>query len=426
MHITMLAVGSRGDVQPFVALGRGLAARGYQVRVATHAIFESFVRGEGLEFARLEGNPNAIVQSDEGRAWLESNRNPLTFASGFRKLMGPVLRQAMADAYEAAQGTDAIIVTGPSYYFGVSVATKLNVPFIQAYAQPLHPTGAFSSSLVPLKNMGNPVLNYATHVIGGQMFLQLLRPTLNEARRDFLQLPPLPLMGDFLELTRRKLPVLYAYSEAVLPKPKNWGDFLHVTGYWFLDQPGWQPPAALQAFLDAGSPPVYIGFGSMSDRNPERMTEIALKALEASGQRGILMTGWGGLTQADLPNHVFKLEAAPHDWLFPRMAAVVHHGGAGTTAAGLRAGRPSIVIPFFGDQTFWGVRVTALGVGAMLERKTLTAEQLAAAIRQAVTDNEMRARAAALGERIRAEDGIGAAIAVIDRYLERKPTQVAS
>lgn len=138
------------------------------------------------------------------------------------------------------------------------------------------------------------------------------------------------------------------------------------------------------------------------------------------------MTGWGGLTQADLPNHVFKLEAAPHDWLFPRMAAVVHHGGAGTTAAGLRAGRPSIVIPFFGDQTFWGVRVTALGVGAMLERKTLTAEQLAAAIRQAVTDNEMRARAAALGERIRAEDGIGAAIAVIDRYLERKPTQVAS
>jgi sterol 3beta-glucosyltransferase len=333
--------------------------------------------------------------------------------------MGPAIHQAMADAYEAAQGTDALIITGPSYYFGVSVATKLKVPFIQAYAQPLHPTGAFSSALFPLKNMSNPIFNYASHIIGGQMFWQLMRPILNAARRDFLQLPPIARIGDFIELTRRKLPVLYGYSQAVLPKPRNWGDFLHVTGYWFLDQPGWQPPADLQAFLDAGSPPVYIGFGSMSDRNPERMTEIVLKALAMSKQRGILMTGWGGLSQADLPDHVFKLEAAPHDWLFPRMAAVVHHGGAGTTAAGLRSGKPSILIPFFGDQTFWGVRVAALGVGAMLERKQLTSEMLAASMHAAVTNGEMQLKAAALGECIRAEDGIGAAAQVIEQSLER-------
>src|SRR5690606_8488822 len=154
-------------------------------------------------------------------------------------------------------------------------------------------------------------------------------------------------------------------------------------------------------------PPVYVGFGSMASTDPERMTEIVLSAIKRSGQRAIFLTGWGGLSQSDLPDDVFKIESAPHDWLFPRMAAIVHHGGAGTTAASLRSGKPTIVLPFFGDQPFWGQRVEKLGVGRQIERKKLTAETLAQAIAMATGDITLRERAAALGERIRAEDGVG-------------------
>lgn len=417
MHLTLLAVGSRGDVQPFIALGLGLQKAGYTVRFATHSIFEATIREAGLEFAPLEGNPQAIVQGEEGRAWMESERNPFKFASGFRRLMGPVVRQAMQDALVASEGTDGLIITGPAYYFGYSVAAKQNIPYVYAYLQPLHPTGEFPSALSPMSLPRNSVFNYLTHVIGGQMFWQLMRPIVNQARHDFLNLPPEPRQGSFPEDMRRKIPVVYGYSPSVLPKPKNWGDFIHVTGYWFLDQPDWTPPQALVDFLQAGSPPIYIGFGSMANRNPEQMTEISLAALKKTNQRGLLLSGWGGITQADLPDTVFKIDAAPHDWLFPRMAALVHHGGAGTTGVGLRAGKPTTIIPFFGDQVFWGERVTALGVGQAITRKQLSADTLAAAIQKMVSDTGMQGRAQALGEKIRSERGVENAAEIISRAM---------
>ncbi len=188
-----------------------------------------------------------------------------------------------------------------------------------------------------------------------------------------------------------------------------------MTGYWFLDAAAdWTPPAALMKFLNSGKPPVYIGFGSMGSRKPAATAALVLAALDRSGQRGILLSGWGGLSQANLPDTVLMVESIPHSWLFPRMAAVVHHGGAGTTAAGLRAGVPSIVIPFFGDQLFWGQRVAKLGVGtAPIPRKQLTVELLAQAIDRAVTDPVMIRQAANLGAKIQAEDGIAHAVAVI-------------
>jgi UDP:flavonoid glycosyltransferase YjiC (YdhE family) len=174
------------------------------------------------------------------------------------------------------------------------------------------------------------------------------------------------------------------------------------------------------AFLDGGAPPVYIGFGSMGNRNPGEAAELALRALEMSGQRGVIASGWGGLHKEDLPSSVYMLSSIPHSWLFPRMAAVVHHGGAGTTGAGLRASVPSIIVPFMGDQPFWGQQVSRLGVGtAPLPRKRLTADALARAITQVVTDATMRGRAADLGEQIRAEDGVGNAVEIIGRYVGR-------
>jgi sterol 3beta-glucosyltransferase len=213
--------------------------------------------------------------------------------------------------------------------------------------------------------------------------------------------------------------MLSAYSPSIIPHPTDWPATVAVTGYYFLDaQTDWQPSPALQAFLAAGAPPVYIGFGSMAGRNPEQLATLVLEALAQSGQRGLLLTGWGGLRPETVPDSVFVVNSAPHGWLFPRMAAVVHHGGAGTTAEGLRAGVPTVIVPFVFDQPFWGARVNALGLGpAPIPQKKLTADRLAHAIRVAVTDSGMRQRAKACGAAIRAENGIGNAVHFIQRTL---------
>jgi UDP:flavonoid glycosyltransferase YjiC (YdhE family) len=211
------------------------------------------------------------------------------------------------------------------------------------------------------------------------------------------------------------MPVLYGYSSHVIPKPSDWEEDTHVTGYWFLDPVDeWTPPAALIEFLEAGPSPVFIGFGSMSSRKPEETTDLIVEAVGQARQRAIILSGWGGLQRSSVPDTVFMVDSVPYPWLFPRVSAVVHHGGAGTTSAGLRAGVPSVVIPFFGDQPFWGQRVAALGVGPEpVPRKKLSVERLARAIEEAVTDEGMRRRAAELGAKIRAEDGIGRAVAVV-------------
>jgi sterol 3beta-glucosyltransferase len=420
MLITIMTVGSRGDVQPMVALGRGLRQHGLEVRLATHSLFADLARENDLEFAPLEGNPQALLEQREGAEWLRSQHSLSKMAGGFRQLMGPVIRQCFKDGLEAAAGSDAIIFSGPAYYFAHSIAQKLGIPFIQAYLQPIHPTGAFPSALFPAPFSGGRIYNYATHVIAGMTFWQLLRPVVNEARREFFGLPGFSWRGPFLDLMHQAHPVVYGYSPAIVPKPANWGDYIHVSGFWFLDQPDWRPSAELEAFLAGGPPPVYVGFGSMNDGDPQRMTETVLKALDLSGQRGVLLTGWGGLHQTDLPEQIFKIDHAAHEWLFPRMAAVVHHGGAGTTAAGLRAGVPGVLIPFFGDQPFWAAQIHRLGLGPRpIARAKLSAAGLAGAIDRAVGDEAMRRRASAMGDVIRAEDGVGRACAIIAGYLQK-------
>lgn len=240
---------------------------------------------------------------------------------------------------------------------------------------------------------------------------------LNPARKKILDLPPASFIGTSHLNPSKGFPMLYGFSPSVIPPPVDWRAEDHVTGYWFLDPPAdWTPPPDLLNFLQAGSPPVYVGFGSMGNRDPAETTDLVLQALSKTGQRAILLTGWGGMQKTDLPASVFMVDSIPHAWLLPRVAAVVHHGGAGTTAAGLRAGVPSIVIPFLGDQPFWGRRVHNLGVGpAPIPRSKLTVDRLAQAIQEAVTNTAMRQRAAELGSKIQAEDGIANAVELIQR-----------
>jgi UDP:flavonoid glycosyltransferase YjiC (YdhE family) len=434
MRVTIPTSGSRGDVQPYVALGAGLRGSGWDVCLATHADFEPLVRGHELDFFPLLGSGQSLQASETGDRMLQSGGNPFTFLREFARLRRPLVADLMHNCRLACRDADLILLSNTELFIGQAVAEKLRLPTVWASLQPTTPTRYRPNFLFPEKPPwlhDGGAYNLLTHWVAGEALWQLMRPAVNRARHEVLGLPPAPFVGPARQFLSPPLS-LDGYSPLVVPPASDWNARHHVTGYWFLDDGArWQPPADLAAFLAGGPPPVYVGFGSMHNRDAKEVTQLVLEALALAGQRGVLLLGWGGLRPVRGCDCAFPLESVPHDWLFPRVAAVVHHGGAGTTAAGLRAGVPSLVIPYMSDQPFWGRRVRELGVGPEpIPRKELTAERLAEGIRRAVTDPDMRRRAAALGGGIRAEDGVGRAVELLHRYARgraaRRPRPVAA
>ncbi|HSD82983.1 MAG TPA: glycosyltransferase [Anaerolineae bacterium] len=410
MKICIMTFGTRGDVQPYVALGRGLQAAGYEVTIATLAEFRSLVIDYGLQHDVLRGDFLKAAQAAEQQSAAGKRGNPLKL---FRQYI-QMARDTLADEWASAQKAEVLIYNSAALG-GYHIAEKMGIPAFASFPAPLYsPTREFPSPFLPFRNLGP--FNKLSHRLFAAMGPAMYRRPIRDWRRDVLGLPSAK--GED-RLRGKPVTTLYAYSEAVLPRPADWDESSVVTGYWFLDAPhDWQPDPALVKFLQSGSPPVYVGFGSMFMQGGVRKTEIILKALRLAGRRGVVATGWGGLSASITSDGIFVLDAAPHDWLFPQVAAVVHHGGAGTTGAALQAGKPTVVCPLVGDQPFWGRRLDALGVGpSPLSRRQFTAEKLAEAIARAVTDQGIRQRAAALGAIIRAEDGVGNAVALINRQV---------
>ncbi len=415
MKVTIIAAGSRGDVQPYLALGKGLIKAGHPVSVLASSDFQELVARTGLQFTDLGGSIESVAQSMD--ALLERG-NLLEILSS----MGPSARrlvgQAALNGEEACRGSDLIVAGLGGLFVGLALSEKLGIPFIPAYLYPFTPTREFPSVLTPAPPVRMPGwFNRLTHRLAQQMMWQTFRAADEKARREVLHIDAAPFRGPFASLESGCRTILYGYSRHVIPIPADWNDSIHVTGYWFLEpSAGWKAPADLEKFLQSGPPPVYIGFGSMVNRKPEEVADLVLRSLAQTGQRGVVSAGWGGLRGEDFPDSVFTVGPIPHDWLFSRMSAIVHHGGAGTTAAALRAGVPAVATPFFGDQPFWARRIHALGVGPRpIPRGRLTADRLAEAIHTAVSDAAMRERAARLGEQIRAEDGVARAVAILER-----------
>ena len=422
MRIAIIAMGSRGDVQPYIALGKGLKAAGHFVRLITHENFEGLVSSYGLEFFAVKGNVQEFMESPENRKLLESE-NFLAINAHVAKATQRAAIDWAEGGLAACQDVDLLVAGVGGLFLSFALAEKLKLPLLQSYIFPFTPTQAFPAILFPqsISKLGGYV-NHLSHQLFRQIMWQGSRTADGLARQQVLGLPKAPFFGSYNSVNSYRYPILYGFSPAIIHQPLDWHN-THITGYWFLDEaPGWAPPAALLNFLQSGSPPVFIGFGSMVSQNPEETANLVLQAISLTGQRAVLQSGWKGLSKSDLPETVFMVDSIPHSWLFQRVAAVVHHGGAGTTAAGLRAGVPSIVIPFFGDQPFWGQRIAELGVGPdPIPRQQLTAERLAEAIHKAVTDQSMRRRAADLGAKIRAEDGIASAVAIVQE-LEKRET----
>ncbi len=403
MNIHLLAFGSRGDVQPFIALGIGLRQAGYAVSIGTTASYQKCIESSGLRFLPVQADVPNLLQSD-------------VFPRGVRWEQMQIL---LDETLRLAQGADALIFNPAAIFSAPHVAEKLDIPAVVGLFQPyLNPRGDFPAPGMPSLPFGR-LYNRASYQMADSWIWAFLRERMNEWRWRVLGLHAVE-HTPFELVRQRRIPVLYAYSPLVLPPAPDWGANVHVTGYWFMPTAArWQPPSALTAYLHEGSPPVYVGFGSMANRNSRRTAGIVMEALERIHARAVLVSGWGGMAMpASGENDVLMMESVPHEWLFPQMAAVVHHGGSGTLGAALRAGKPSVVVPFTGDQPLWAAQVERLGVGpSPVPHSKLTVTALANALHDALHDSAMQARAAALGEQLRAENGVSAAIQIIEGVL---------
>jgi len=416
-RILLLTSGTRGDVQPFVALGRALRRAGHDPVVCTHERFRPFVERHGVRYALMTDDLLRFGDTPEGRALTEGRGNALAALRTAR----PIYARMLRDAEAAAEGAE-IIVHHPKTLAGPSLAEAHDVPAVLVLPVPaMTPTAAFALPLVGDRDVGR-VLNRATYW-PLRFSTSAFSGVVNAWRRS-LGLEPDRARPPHVDHRGRPVPTLYPVSPHVVPRPADWPANTLLTGYWFLDDDApTPPPDELAAFLEAGPAPVVIGFGSMSGGDAARRTRLVTEAVATAGVRAVLVTGWGGLAVEE-PARLQRLLAvreAPFAWLFPRAAAVVHHGGAGTTAEGVRAGVPSLACTFFGDQPFWGSRLARLGVGpAPIGQRRLTAERLAAALAAMSSDGAMRERARALGAKVRREDGLGVAVERIESWCQQR------
>jgi len=415
MRITMLAVGTLGDVRPLLALGGGLRALGHQVTVATHELYEAEVRSGGMDFACITINPREAMETADGLDWLQSQSNPVKAVRAMTGMLRPILRQIYEDSWEASKDADALVCSQLCVH-GRDIAERLSVPCLFTPLFPLRRTRSFAAVHAPQLPLG-AVYNLLTHLANQQISWQPFRDITNQWRAEQLGLPPEPVWGARRLLDWPDVPVLSGFSKVVLPKPRDWPANHHVTGYWFPDSSASEPGQAIVDFVEDDPRPVYIGFGSMADPEPERLAGLVQKALRRTKQRAIVATGWAKLP-VENSDQMLVVESISHEWLFPRVAAAVHHGGSGTTGAALRAGVPSVIVPYFFDQPLWAKRVACLGAGAQpLPRRKLTAERLAEALDDVVSDRSKLDRTRSLSRRIRSEDGVANAVRLINNHI---------
>ena len=405
MRVSILTVGSRGDVQPFAAFGVGLQRAGHAVRICTHPEFRELVAGQGLDFAPLAaGALSRGMETEEGRRWAERQSRWMPTWVGLIRDARSVAYERMQDAAAGCRDAEVIVATNLTQVLGWQLARDRGVSLVRALLN------------APAYWMSRRTNRPAAAAVRQGAWLAA-RPWLNRVRREALGRGPLPLREPIGGLERERQLVLYPFSPSVFPKPAGWGGWTEVTGYWFLDarlDP--EPPEELRAFIEAGPPPVCMGFATQLDPDPVATTRMMVEALRGAGRRGVLLRGQETLAGVDLGDDVYAIERVPHDWLFPRCAAVVHHAAAGTTATALRSGVPSVAVPHNSDQFTWARRLAELRVSPPpIRRRRLSRERLEPALIGATTSDVLRERAQEFAARIREEDGVADAVAAFER-----------
>ncbi|CZS97393.1 probable sterol glucosyltransferase [Rhynchosporium agropyri] len=440
LNIVVMVIGSRGDIQPFLKLGKNLKEYGHKVRIATHPAFKDFVeKDSGLEFFSVGGDPAELM------AFMVKNPGMIPTMDTLKKGEVGRRRQQMAEMFEGfwracINATDDekdvsnlkmmgakspfiadAIIANPPCFAHIHCAERLGIPLHLMFTFPYTPTQAFPHPLANIRksNVDPGYANFMSYPLVEMMTWQGLGDLVNNFRVKTLGLEPVSTLWAPGQLYRLKVPFTYLWSPGLVPKPKDWGPEIDIAGFVFLDlASSFKPPEDLVKFLDEGEQPIYIGFGSIVVDEPDKFTKMIFEAVKKAGVRALVSKGWGGLGGDNTPDNVYMLENTPHDWLFPKVSAVVHHGGAGTTAIGLKCGKPTMIVPFFGDQMFWGNMIGEAGAGANpVPHKQLTADKLAEGIKQCLTD-EARVGAEKIARDIEKEgDGSRNAVTSFHRSL---------
>ncbi|MFF5979216.1 glycosyltransferase [Streptomyces olindensis] len=412
MRVVIMTAGSRGDVAPYTGLGAGLVRSGHEVTLATHGLFEPLTAGSGVRFHPTPVDPHAVSHSDRGRSLHAST-------TGLGKLlraasMARSAAEEMTDALvQAARGADVVLAAGAVAPLGAAIAEGLRLPSLGLFLQPQHPTREFGAPMLGGRSLGT-----VGNRLGGLAVTTAVDRVYTRAMRRLRTRHGMTLRGPVASRRaheRALWPVLHGFSEQVVPRPRDWRPGLEIAGYWWPHDSR-ELPREVEEFLAAGPAPVFIGLGSATVPDPERLSGEIVRALRTAGLRGIVQQGWAGL--AARTDDVITVGDVPHALLFPRTAAVVHHAGAGTTAAVLRSGVPTVPVPVQFDGGFWAARLVALGTAPRaVPLRRLTADTLAPALRRAVHDPGHRDRARDLARRLAEEDGVAPVLTALDRIV---------
>ncbi|WP_344884727.1 glycosyltransferase [Allokutzneria multivorans] len=410
MRIVIVTVGSRGDVAPYTGPALRLREAGHEVVIAAQSAFADMIGELGLDHRPMPGDTRALLESEQGRAWASKGgglRGVMTQVEIAKQLMDSVAEGVVA----AAEGADVLLLQRGALLHGYLAGKALGIPTAALELFPGVPTAEFGLAGMGGKDLGRVLNRWLP-----RLALRMPSP-LDASVKEFCRRVGLPPMGGTrvrrMMLADQDHPVLHGFSRHVVPRPADWPRGTDVVGYWWPERPpGWTAPAELVDFIQAGPPPVFLGFGSMAPGEGARLSEIVTETVRRAKVRAVVQAGWSGLTATG--DDVLCVESVPHDWLFPRMAAVVHHCGAGTTGAGVRAGVPVVPTPVLADQPFWASRLAKIGVSpGSVPFTKLCAGLLAPLVSQAVTDPGYRARARALAEKVRAEDGSAAVLRLV-------------
>ncbi|TQV90735.1 UDP-glucose,sterol transferase [Cordyceps javanica] len=440
LNIAIHIVGSRGDVQPFIPIAQSLSKPPYnhRVRICTHPVFKDFVEDQGVEFFSIGGDPEALMSYMVRNPGLLPNRESVKAGDigKRREEMAEIINGCWRSCIEAGNGmgdpvtaatvkdpkqlfiADVIIANPPSMAH-IHCAEKLGIPLHMVFTMPWSPTDAFAHPLAAMNYGGadKKMANYISFIMMELLTWQGLGDLISRFRHQKLGLDPISPLWGFHLLPRLRVPFTYLWSKSLIPKPKDWGSYINITGFSFLPlASSYTPPDDLKAFLAAGPAPIYIGFGSIVVKKPEELTRLLFAAVKKAGVRAIISKGWSKVGGDHVPDNIYLIGNCPHDWLFQRVSAVVHHGGAGTTAAGIAAGKPTVVVPFFGDQAFWGQMVARAGAGPEPVPFTeMTVDSLTQSITTALTEHVQKG-AQEMAKTIAAENG---AQDTVTDFLER-------
>ncbi|MCL7022692.1 hypothetical protein MKW94_022874, partial [Papaver nudicaule] len=419
MHIALLVVGLQEDIVPFIGIGELLKDLGHTVRLATHANFKNLVNHAGLEFYPLGGDPEVLA------AYMVKNRGFLSipFADSPRKQIKEILHSLLPACKDPDNSFKAeAIIANPPAFGHTHMAEALNIPLHIFSTMPWTRTSAFPHTLA---RVPSPTAYKSSYRFVG-LFLWLgLRNIINEFRKKKLKLRPIPFFSG-VQGSTSDVPFGYLWSPELVPKPQDWGPLIDVVGSYHPNLPeNYVPPETLMVWLRGADKekPIYIGFGSLPVEEPEKMTKIIVEALKTTQQRGIIEKGWGNLgnlTEFENFIHVLDQDYCPHAWLFPYCKAVIHHGGAGITAAGLKAGCPTTIVSFYGDQRFWGQRVHARKLGpAPIPVDEFSKKKLMGAI-NFMLNQKVEECALEMAEAMQREDGVKEAVKVFFKQLQCK------